>query len=310
MGIKIAGWGHFVPDKVLTNQYFEQILDTSDEWILERTGIKERHVGGTVSELASSACRMALEKAGLTVDAIDGLVLSTSTPEMLIPANSSILHKVLGLKGFAFDVNAACSGFVNALVTGYSILEAGHYENMLVCAGDTLSRFTDYGDRTTAVLFGDGAGAVVLKRTESDANCLLAFDLGTAGEAWELLTCEHDGFLSMKGKEVFRLAVKACVDSATITLKKANVSVQDVKYFIFHQANLRIISAICERLKIEESKTARTISEFGNTSSSSIPIALSKLAESNLLEKDDLVLLCGFGAGMTWASALIRWGEI
>jgi 3-oxoacyl-[acyl-carrier-protein] synthase-3 len=309
MGTFISGWGHCLPEKVLTNQDFESMLDTSDQWITERTGIKERHVGGTTFELATAAASMALKNANLENDVVNGVILATSTPDKMVPATSPNVLNSLGInQGFAFDLNAACAGFVYGLVVGDSLLRNANYQNIILIGADTLSRITDYSDRTTAVLFGDGAGALVLTKSKDSNDFLLGYDLAADGSLENLLYCNHGGFLKMEGKEVFRKAVRASCDSALRVLEKTNVDPSQI-YYIPHQANIRIMQAVGERLKIKPENTISVIDKIGNTSSSSIPIALSIMAEKNFFKDGDLLLLSGFGAGMTFATALIRWGR-
>jgi 3-oxoacyl-[acyl-carrier-protein] synthase III len=304
-GFTITGWGTAVPDNVVTNLDLEQTLDTSDEWIVERTGIKERRVGGTTSSLGIEAGRAALECAGLTGDDIDMLVLATTTPDKIVPGTSPTIQNALGIKGGAVDLNAACSGFVYGLVIANGFLASG-MKRVLLVGAETLSKITDWDDRGTAILFGDGAGALVLEATDDDG-CLLSWDLGSDGSLTDLLYCDHGQFLLMDGKEVFRRAVRVVVDSANDVIKAANVSIDEIDLVIPHQANIRIIKAACQRLGIPEERAAVVIDRFGNTSSASIPLALVDALENDRVHSGDLLLLTGFGAGMTWASALIRW---
>ncbi|MGC8481553.1 MAG: beta-ketoacyl-ACP synthase III [Acidimicrobiales bacterium] len=304
-GAAITGWGHFLPEQVVTNADFEARLDTSDEWITERTGIRERRMGGTTGQLAIEAGLSAIKSAGITPADIDFLVLSTTTPDQTVPATSAVVADAIGIPGGAMDVNAACAGFVYALVAAKSLI-ATTYRRVLVVGSDTLSQITDQNDRATAVLFADGAGAVVLEVSEEDR--FLGWDLGVDGSAAGILYCDRGGFLQMEGREVFKRAVRAMVSSANNAMTQAGVGPDDIKLVVPHQANIRIIEAANERLGIPMERTAIVLDKTGNTSSGSVPIALSQAADGGKLDKGDLVLFCGFGAGMTWASSIVRWG--
>jgi 3-oxoacyl-[acyl-carrier-protein] synthase-3 len=306
-GAVITGWGVGLPDKILTNNDLAARLDTSDEWIVERTGIKQRHIGGTTSGLAILAGNDALSRAGLRPEDIDLLILATTTPDRIVPGTSAAVQNGIGTTGGAFDINAACSGFVYALVTAHALVGAGA-QRVLVIGSETLSRITDWDDRKLAILVGDGAGAVVLEATDGPSQ-LLGWDLGADGSAGHLLACEHGGYLTMDGKEIFRRAVRVVVDSSIAALGKAGLDPSDVDLFIPHQANGRIITAAGERLGIPEDRWVVTIDRYGNTSSASIPLALADALESGRLHDGATVLLSGFGGGMTWASAVLRWGR-
>lgn len=307
MGAAITGWGSALPEKVLTNAYFEERLDTSDEWIVERTGIRERRVGGTTIGLAVEAGRAALERAGRQGKDIDLLIVATTTPDQTIPAASSVVHEELGCVGGAFDLNAACAGFSYALATADAMIRAG-VKRSLVIGSETLSRVTDFADRTTAILFGDAAGAVVVESGARD-ELVLAYDLGADGTAAPLLYADLGQPIKMDGREVYRRAVRAEVDSISKVLEQAKVGPEDLALFVPHQANRRIIEAVNERLKIPNERTAYVLDRTGNTSAASIPLALAEAADEGRLNEGDLVLLSGFGAGMTWASVIIRWGR-
>jgi 3-oxoacyl-[acyl-carrier-protein] synthase III len=305
-GAITTGWGAAVPDKVVTNADLSARLDTSDEWIVERTGIRERHIGGTTSELAIAAGGEALKRAGLSGADIDVLVLATSTPDAVAPATSATVQDGLGVRGGAFDVNAACSGFMYGLVAAHGLVLAGARRVLLV-GSETLSQITDPDDRTLAVITGDGAGAVVLEATDGPGE-LLAWDLGADGSLRHLLMCDHGGYLYMNGKEIFRHAVRVVVESSRAVLGRAGFAPGDVDLFVPHQANARIIAAAGQRLGIPEERWVVTIDRYGNTSSASVPLALADALETGRLHLGDLVLLSGFGGGMTWASAVLRWG--
>jgi len=291
--------------KVVTNADLEKTLDTSDAWIVERSGIRERRVGESTAEIAIAAGRRALAQAGVDPTSIDLMILATTTPDHSVPATSAHVHHELGLGGGAFDLNAACSGFVYSLVMANGMLGSGS-KRILVIGAETLSRITDWDDRNTAVLFGDGAGALVLESVPDEGQ-LLAWDLGLDGTKREILLAEIGGFLQMDGREVFKRAVRVLVHSAERTLEQAKVRADEIKLLVPHQANIRIIQAACDRLGIEHERTALVLHRTGNTSSASIPLALVDAIDHGRLETDDLVLLAGFGAGMTWGSALIRW---
>jgi 3-oxoacyl-[acyl-carrier-protein] synthase III len=306
-GAVITGWGTALPPKVLTNQNLADMgLDTSDEWIVERTGIRERHVGGTTAGLSAEAGRAALGMSGLDPASIDALVLATTTPDRTVPATSATVQNELGLTCGAFDVNAACSGFTYAMVIAHGLIAVGA-ERILVIGTDTLARITDWEDRNTAVLFGDGSGAVVLEAVDGGGQ-LLSWDLDADGSAEPLLYAEVGEYMHMDGKEVFRRAVRIMVDSAIKSMQHAGVTPDDIALIVPHQANARIIQAACDRLGIGVERAAIVLDRTGNTSAASIPLALVDAIDNGRVQDGDLVLLVGFGAGMTAASAVIRWG--
>ena len=304
-GAVITGWGTSLPPKILTNHDLEQMMDTSDDWIVERTGIHERHVGGTTVGMSTEAGRAALDMSGVDIAEIDALVLATTTPDTQWGTAASVQNE-LGLRCGAFDVNAACSGFVYGLVTGHGLIAMGA-RKVLVIGTDSLSRIVDWEDRNTAVLFGDGSGAVVLEAVEGPGQ-LLAWDLDADGSLGRLLWAEVGGFIQMEGKEVFRRAVRIMVDSATKSLDHAGLTPDDISLVIPHQANIRIISAACDRLGIDVSKAVTVLDRTGNTSSASVPLALAEALDTGRVKEGDLLLLVGFGGGMTAASAVLRWG--
>ena len=303
----ITGWGTALPEHVVTNADFAARLDTTDEWIRERSGIRERRMGGTTGTLSIEAGRAAMKDAGVDPSSVDLLVLATSTPDQQMPATASFVHDALGLSGGAFDLNAACSGFVYALVTGYGMAALGA-ERILVIGADVMSRITDQEDRGTAVLFGDGAGAVVLQRVE-DGGQLLGWDLGSDGSAGHILYADIGGHTKMDGKEVFRRAVRVMVSSSVRALEAAGIAPAEVKLVVPHQANVRIIDAACKRLEIPTERAALVLERTGNTSAGSIPLALADAADAGRLDDGDIVLVVGFGAGMSWASAVLRWSS-
>lgn len=310
IGGVITGWGTALPPKVVTNDDLSKTMETSDEWIRERTGIHRRHIGGSTAELSVESGRIAMEIAGVSPDQIDALVLSTTTPDRQVPATSATVQNLLGLKCGAFDINAACSGFVYGLVVAHGLIAMGS-KKVLLIGTDTLSRITDWTDRNTAILFADGSGAAVIEATTGQSE-LLGWDLDADGSAEELLYAEIGGNIHMDGKEVFRRAVRIMVDSAQKSMHIAGVTADDIALIVPHQANTRIISAACERLSIPMDRTSTVLHETGNTSSASIPLALFDAANGGAmsgrtLREGDLVLVVGFGAGMTAASAVLRW---
>jgi 3-oxoacyl-[acyl-carrier-protein] synthase-3 len=311
----ITGWGTALPATVLTNHDLQaRGLETSDEWIAERTGIRERRVigipgeevDGSTASLSIEAGRQAIAMAGLEAHQIDALVLATTTPDRAVPATSASVQHGLGLRCGAFDVNAACSGFTYAMIVAHGLIGMGS-ERVLVIGTDTLSRVTDWEDRNTAVLFADGSGAVVLEAVEGRGQ-LLGWDLDADGGAEDYLYAEHGGTIVMEGKEVFRRAVRIMVDSAEKSMKAAGVTADQIALVVPHQANQRIIKAACDRLGIEMDRASVVLDRTGNTSSASIPLALADALDAGKVAEGDLVLLVGFGAGMTAASTVIEWG--
>ena len=321
----ITGFGLAVPEQRLTNEELERRVDTNDAWIVERTGIRERRIaadGETTATLGTLAGSAAIADAGLQPADIDLLIVATATPEQPIPHTGAFVGEALGLRCGSFDLNAGCAGFVYGLVTASGMVSAGA-QNVLLVGSETLSRIIDPEDRATCVLFGDGAGAAVLAPTARGG--LLAWDLGCDGSAAHLLeipaggsrrpaTVEtiaaRDHYLKMAGQEVFRRAVRAVVDSARLSLERAKLQPSDVNWFVPHQANARIIEAAAQRLGIEPQRTLVNIDRYGNTSSASIPLALFEAVNDGRVRERDIVLCSGFGAGMTWASAILEWGRL
>jgi 3-oxoacyl-[acyl-carrier-protein] synthase-3 len=301
----ITGWGTALGPKTLTNKDLEQMMETSDEWIVERTGIRERHVGGTTVGLSTESGRAALDMSGVDLAEIDALVLATTTPDTQWGTAATVQNE-LGLRCGAFDVNAACSGFVYGLVTAHGMIAMGARKVLLI-GTDSLSRIVDWEDRNTAVLFGDGSGAVVLEAVEGPGQ-LLAWDLDADGSLGRLLWAEVGGFIHMEGKEVFRRAVRIMVDSATKSMNHAGITADDIALVVPHQANVRIIQAACDRLGIEHERAVMVLDRTGNTSSASVPLALADALDTGRVKEGDLLLLVGFGGGMTAASAVLRWG--
>jgi 3-oxoacyl-[acyl-carrier-protein] synthase III len=304
-GAAITGWGTALPDRIVTNHELELTLDTNDAWITERTGIRERRVGGTTAGLSVEAGRQAIEHAGLRPGDIDALVLATTTPDRAVPGTSATVQHALGLSCGAYDLNAACSGWVYGLINAHGLIALGA-EKVLVIGTDTLARITDWTDRNTAILFADGAGAAVLEAVDGHGQ-LLGWDLDADGSAEEALYAEVGGTLQMEGREVFRRAVRIMVDSATKSMAAAGVTADDLALVVPHQANIRIISASCERLGIGLDRASIVLDRTGNTSAASIPLALADALDRGRVCQGDLVLFVGFGAGMTAASAVVRW---
>ncbi len=304
-GAVISGWGTALPEKVLTNHELAEMMDTSDEWIVSRTGIRERHIGGSTIGLSIESGRQALAMAGLSPDRVDALVLATTTPDQQWGNAASVQHE-LGLRCGSFDVNAACSGFVYGLVTAHGLIALGA-DRVLVIGTDTVSRIIDWDDRSTAPLFADGSGAVVLESVDGGGH-LLGWDLDADGSAMPILNCEVGGFVRMEGKEVFRRAVRIMVDSAQKSLAHAGITADEISLIVPHQANVRIIEAACERLGIPIEKAAIVLDRTGNTSSASIPLALADALDNGRVHNGDLVLMVGFGGGMTAGSCVLRWG--
>ncbi len=306
-GAVITGWGTALPERIITNHDLEQTMDTSHDWIVDRTGISERHVGGTTAGLSVESGRRALEMSGVDPAEIDLLILATTTPDRMVPATSATVQNALGLSCGAFDVNAACSGWVYGLVAAHGFIATGAGKILLI-GTDTLARITDWTDRNTAILFADGSGAAVIEAVEGPGQ-LLGWDLDADGSAEDALYCEHGGLLQMEGKEVFRRAVRIMVDSATKSMAHAGVTADDIALVIPHQANIRIISASCDRLGIGLDRASTVLDHTGNTSAASVPLALAAALDAGRVTDGDLVLFVGFGAGMTSASAVVRWNQ-
>lgn len=307
-GAIITGWGEALPPKVLTNHDLEQMFETDHDWIVDRTGIHQRHVGGTTTDLSIESARKAIAMSGVDPTTIDALILATTTPDRVVPASAPGVASELGLRCGAFDVNAACSGFMYGLVMAHGLIAMGA-QKIVVIGTDTLARITDWTDRNTAILFADGSGAVVVEACDGPGQ-LLGWDLDADGSAERFLFTDIGGYIQMEGKEVFRRAVRIMVDSATKSMAAAGVTADDIALVVPHQANIRIIQASCERLGIPMERTATVLHRTGNTSSASIPLALVDALDAGRVQPGQLVLLVGFGAGMTAASAVLRWGGV
>jgi 3-oxoacyl-[acyl-carrier-protein] synthase-3 len=316
--ISITGLGCHVPERVLTNHELSQLVDTNDEWIVERTGIRERRIARddeALTDIALPACRRALEMAGVDPASIDLVVVATVTADMSFPSAGALIADELGMPdAAAYDLSAGCTGFVYAIAQAHGMLSAGLAKRALVVGGDVLSKILDWTDRSTLVLFGDGAGAVVMERVEEGG--FLGFELGADGGGGANLWLpgsgsrkfdDPDKYVKMNGREVFKFATRVMVSSAEAILGECDLTVDDVDVYVPHQANVRIIDHAVKKLHIPQEKTVVNVERFGNTSSGSIPLALADAADDGRLEPGKLVLLTGMGAGLTWGSALIRW---
>jgi 3-oxoacyl-[acyl-carrier-protein] synthase III len=316
--VTITGLGAHVPERVVTNDDLSQLVDTSDEWIMERTGIRERRIAAddeALSDLSLPAARQALEQAGSDGTDIDLLIVATVTPDMMFPSTSAILADQLGASAAAaYDLSAGCTGFMYALVQAYGMIAAGLSRRALVVGGDVLSRILDWTDRSTVVLFGDGAGAVVLEASREPG--FLAFELGADGAGGEHLWLPGSGsrtfedpeqFVKMNGREVFKFATRVLVQSAGEVLDRYGASIDDVDVYVPHQANVRIIDHATKKLGIPSDRVVVNVDRYGNTSSGSIPLALADAQADGRLRPGSLVLMTGMGAGLTWGSALMRW---
>lgn len=305
MGATIVGCGAALAPVVVTNDDLAGRLDTSDAWIRDRTGIAERRVGGTTTGLAVGAARAALAHAGCDPASVDALVLATCSPDARLPSTAALVQAEVGTGGTAFDLHAACAGFVHGLVVGAGLLATGAHR-VLIVGAETMSRLVDGEDRNTAVLFGDGAGAVVLEAVGGPGG-LLAHALGNDPTGRHLITAPSDGPLTMEGREVFRRAVRATVDASERALAAAGLGADDVDLVVPHQANRRILEAAAGRLGIPMARWMCIVEHTGNTSAASIPMALAAAVEQGRLAEGQVVLLVGFGSGMSWGSALVRW---
>lgn len=318
----VRGVGSYLPARTLTNAELADMVDTSDEWIVQRTGIRERHIaakGEKTSDLAIAAAKAALAHAGMSADEIDLVVVATSTPDLTFPATATTVQAELGItRGAAFDLQAVCSGFVYAMSTADQYLRSGDFKCALVIGAETFSRILDWNDRTTCVLFGDGAGAVVLERTEQpgtrEDRGILISRLRSDGRHKSKLFVDGGpgstgtvGHLRMEGKEVFRHAVGMITDVIEEAYAATGYSSEDIDWFVPHQANLRIIDGSARKLKIAPNKVVVTVDKHGNTSAASIPLALSTAVSDGRIKKGDLVLLEAMGGGFTWGSTLLRW---
>lgn len=323
--VGIIGTGKYVPERILTNEDLAQLVDTNDEWIVSRTGMKERRIAAeheATSDLAYKAAVRALESSGITAEQLDLIVVCTVTPDMAFPSTACLVQEKLGAKkAAAFDLSAACAGFIYGLATASNFVKTGIYNYTLVIGAECLSRITDYTDRNTCVLFGDGAGAAVLGPV-AEGRGFQSFELGADGTGQELLKIEGGGsrlpasvesledkrhYIYMNGREVFKFAVRIMGSAAEEALAKAGKTKEDIDLFIPHQANMRIIQSAIERLNVPVEKCVINLPRYANTSAASIPIALAEAAEEGRLSEGDIVVLVGFGGGLTWGSSVITW---
>ena len=323
----IAGIGHYAPEKILTNHDLEKMVETNDEWITTRTGIKERRIAAesqATSDLAIEAAKKAIAMAGIDADDIDCIIVASITPDYIFPATACLVQEALGCShAGTFDIEAACSGFIYGLSIANGYVTSGMYDTVLVIAAETLSRITDWEDRQTCVLFGDAAGAAIVRVTEeSSLSKLLSFTLGGSGQYKDLLMLPAGGsrnpasaetvqnrehYMKMTGNKVFPVAIKNMSNSARRALEKAGKHSDDVKLFIPHQANMRIIQGVAKQLDITEDRVMVNIDRYGNTSAATIPVALSEAVEQSRIQRGDLVILVAFGGGFTWAASAFNW---
>lgn len=323
--VGIIGTGKYVPERILTNQQLEQMVETNDEWIVTRTGIKERRMAAeaeATSDLAYEAAKKAVAAAGITAEDLDLIIVATITPDMFFPSTACLLQDKLGAKkAAAFDLSAACSGFIYGLATATNMIASGMYKYVLVVGAETLSRITDYTDRNTCILFGDGAGAVVLGQVE-EGRGFKSFELGADGSGGELLKVKGGGsrlpasaetlsekqhFIYMAGNDVFKFAVRIMGSAAEDALAKANMTKEDIDLLIPHQANIRIIQSALNRLDLAEDKAMINLDKYGNMSAASIPVALAEAVEQNRIKEGDCLLFVGFGGGLTWGASVLIW---
>lgn len=320
MTTRIIGTGSFLPPNIVTNDDLSKIMDTSDEWIRTRTGIRERRLvkEETTAQMAVEAAKRALADAGITADELDLIIVGTITADHLTP--SAACQVQAGLKAeraVAFDINAACSGFLFALGTAHAYIRSGFCKNALIIGVETLSKIMDWNDRSTCVLFGDGAGAAVVGKAETG---LIAFDQGTDGEKGMVLTCQdrtnnnplvqtqiRQDYVHMDGQEVYKFAVSKVPASIQKVLQEADLQPEDIKYYVLHQANLRIIQSVAKRLKLSEERFPVSLDHCGNISAASVPILLDEMNQKKMLQKGDKILMAGFGGGLTWGTAIVEW---
>ncbi len=323
---EVASVGVAVPPGVLTNADLSRMLDTSDAWIVERTGIRERHIARseeTVAMLSQEASERAMAAAGVTADQLDAIVLATASPDRLLPSTACDLQALLGAEhAAAFDIGAACPGFVYALTVAEGLIASGQSETVLVVGAEKLSTITDFQDRSTAILFGDGAGAAIVRRSSQPGRGILATFIksdgrlapllyrpggGSADPISERVVCERSHYMKMAGREVFKAAVRTMADACDEALRRAGVTADQVDLLVPHQANLRIIEAIAKHAGFPMSRVMVNVERYGNTSSASIPLALEQAVEEGRVGPGSVILMVAFGAGFTWGSAVIRW---
>lgn len=315
---KIIATGSYLPKKIVSNSDLEKTVDTTDSWIIERTGIKNRHIaadGELTSDIAFEAAKKAVKNSGLKAEEIDMIILATTTPDLTFPATATTVQSKLGANNaFAFDVQAVCSGFVYALTTADNFIKSGQAKNALVIGADILSRIVDWKDRNTCVLFGDGAGAVVLQSTSEENSGIIASSLHSDGSLNDLLKTsggtslsQTSGFIEMSGRDVFKHAVEKMSKSVISTLEKANLELSDIDFLVPHQANARILSAVAKRLDLPAEKVIMTVENHANTSAASIPLALDQANSESKFKKGDILVLEALGGGLTWGSIVLKW---
>ncbi|MFZ7751736.1 beta-ketoacyl-ACP synthase III [Bacillus velezensis] len=308
----ILGVGRYIPEKVLTNHDLEQMVDTSDEWIRTRTGIEERRIAAEdmySSGMAAEAAQKALDQADISAEELDMILVATVTPDQSFPTVSCMIQEKLGAKkACAMDISAACAGFMYGIVTAKQFIESQTYKHVLVVGVEKLSSITDWDDRNTAVLFGDGAGAAVIGPVSDDRG-ILSFELGADGTGGQHLYLDEKGHTIMHGREVFKFAVRQMGESSVNVIEKAGLSKEDVDFLIPHQANIRIMEAARERLELPVEKMSKTVHKYGNTSAASIPISLVEELEAGKIKDGDVIVMVGFGGGLTWGAIAIRWGR-
>ncbi|WP_292290900.1 beta-ketoacyl-ACP synthase III [Marivita sp.] len=317
----VVGLGHYLPDRVVPNSEFEASLDTSDEWIRSRSGIERRHFaaeGETTSDLATQAAKRALADAGLEANDLDAIVLATSTADLTFPSAATMVQSALGMnRGFAFDVQAVCAGFIYAMANANALIVSGQARRIMVIGAETFSRIMDWNDRSTCVLFGDGAGAVILEAQDGAGDKtdrgILSIDLNSDGQHREILyvdggvSTQTTGFLRMQGKEVFRHAVEKLAKTATIAMDKAGIASDEVDWVVPHQANIRIIQGTAKKLGLSMDHVVVTVQDHGNTSAASIPLALSVGVERGQIKRGDVVVTEAIGGGLAWGAVVLRW---
>jgi 3-oxoacyl-[acyl-carrier-protein] synthase-3 len=315
---KISATGSYLPQKVVSNFDLAKTVDTSDEWIFERTGITQRHIAAAdelTSDLGAKAALKTLEKSDIKAEEIELIILATTTPDLTFPSSATTIQGKIGAKNaFAFDVQAVCSGFVYAITIADNFIKSGQVKNALVIGAETLSRIVDWSDRNTCVLFGDGAGAVLLQATTQEGSGIISTDLHSDGSLNDILKTnggtslnQKSGFIEMSGKEVFKHAVDKMSKSVLSALDKAKLTISDVDFLIPHQANSRILKAVASRLELPEEKVVLTVHNHANTSAASIPLALDYVNSQGKIKKDDLIVLEALGGGLTWGSIVLRW---
>lgn len=312
MGVGVLGAGHYAPENIVTNKDLEKIVDTTDEWIRTRTGIEERRIAKEdedTSDMAYKASQQALANAGVEASELDMIIVATVTPDTPFPSVACMIQEKLGAtNAAAMDVGAACAGFMYAMITAQQFLETGSYKRILIVGVDKLSKIIDWNDRNTCVLLGDGAGAAVMGEV-SDGRGILSFELGSDGSKGKELYQDDRGYMIMNGREVYKFAVRQMPESSVKVIEKAGLQKEDVDFLVPHQANIRIMEAARERLDIPVEKMAKVIHKYGNNSSASIPIALSESLSQGKIHDDHIVILVGFGGGLTWGAVALRWGR-